>query len=288
MTTACQTPGPIDRGPPKLCEDRPMRPAVALPLSCVVACTAFVAAAVMAAPPQPLVVQGLDCRADDGTWRVEASRTSAQYSATAPRKRDVVFRGGLQALGPTGAIVVWRGDTTHLPKETIVLAAREDACRMALPGIPSGTHVALLSIRAGEAATGCCVVRAGYDLRAAPVANLAARPAGEWTRQAVELAPALAACAAKQGASFRAVTAAQTQGDTVRLRLRDIDGKDALCTVDAKGRGAALAPAPADLPAAGAWWYPAREPSPIIACGRVERVQNARGGVIGYVQYDPC
>ena len=77
---------------------------------------------------------------------------------------------------------------------------------MAVPGIPTGTHKALLSIRAGEAATGCCNVRAGYDARLAPVANLAAKPADDWTRGLVELLPALNACAARNAATFRAVT----------------------------------------------------------------------------------
>ncbi len=239
---------------------------------------------------QPLVVQGLDCRGDDAAWRLDATRTTAQYATTVPRKREVVFRGGLQALQATPAMMVWRGDTTHLPRETLVLAVRENACRMAMPGIPAGTHMALLSIRGGEAATGCCTVRAGYDARVAPVADLAAKPADDWAKRVVELLPALNACTTRAGARLKAVQWAGSQGPNVRVRLQETGGNLVDCTVDASGRNTpVMAPAGADAPPAGSpWWYPAREPAPIVACGRIERVQNARGGAAGYLQYDPC
>ena len=247
------------------------------------------AVALEALAAQPLVVQGLECRGDDGTWRVDASRTTAHYSASTPRKRDVVFRGSLQVLAATPPIAVWRGDTTHLPRETLVLSAREEACRMAVPGIPMGTHQALLSIRPGEAATGCCTARAGYDARLAPVANLAAKPDDDWSRGLLDLLPALNACAAREGAKLKAVIAARAQGSTVRVRLRESDGKDVDCVVDVSGRGTpTIGPASADAIGAGPWWYPARDPAPIVACGRLERVQGARGAAAGYLQYEPC
>jgi hypothetical protein len=84
------------------------------------AVTLLAAGASLAVGAQPLVVQGLDCRGDDSAWRVDATRTNAQISTTVPRKREVVFRGSLQSLPGT---VVWRGDTTHLPRDTVVLAA---------------------------------------------------------------------------------------------------------------------------------------------------------------------
>jgi len=59
------------------------------------------------------------------------------------------------------------------------------------------------------------------------------------------------------------------------------------CTVDAAGRGApSLAPAAAAVPA-GPLYYPAREPPPVVACGRLERVQ-LRAGTAGYLHYEPC
>ncbi len=265
---------------------RPSPPPVARLAAAALALLAVTPALVTA---QPIVVQGLECRGDDASWRIDASTVSAHYVASAPRKRDVVFRGGLQALPGSPAIIVWRGDTTHLPRETVVLAAREEACRLALPGLPAGTHRALLSIRPGEAATGCCAVRAGYDARVAPIANLAAKPAGDWVRELPDLLPALNACAGRMGTRFKAVTFAQAQGTAVRVRMRDNEGKTVECTVDAAGRGTPTITAAEAVPGAtGPWWYPAREPAPIVACGRLERAQNARGALIGYLQYDPC
>ncbi len=253
------------------------------------ASAAVLAVAPLAAAAQPIVVQALDCRGDDGTWRFDASRTAAQYATTTPRKRDVVFRGSLQTLPGTPPLVVWRGDTTHLPRDTAVLAAREESCRMAMPGIPVGTHKALLSIRPGEAMRGCCVARAGYDARVAPVADLAAKPADDWARGILDLLPALNACAARSGAKFRAVTSAAVRGPKVHVRVREVDGKGTECIVDASGRGTpTLVPADAEAPSAGPWWYPARDPAPIVACGRIERVHKARGAAAGYLQYNPC
>lgn len=253
------------------------------------ATAAVLAAASVATPAQPIVVQGLECRGDDGKWRIDASRAAAHYATSTPRKRDVVFRGGLQVLPGTPPFVVWRGDTTHLPRETAVLAAREETCRMAMPGIPVGTHRALLSIRPGEAMTGCCVARAGYDTLAAPVSDLASKPADDWARGLLELVPALNACATRDGAKFRAVTSATVRDSKVHVRVRETDGKNVECIVDASGRGSStIAPVGAEAPSAGPWWYPARDPAPIVACGRIERVNNARGAAAGYLQYNPC
>lgn len=253
----------------------------------VMTCAILAAPALAAA--QPIVVQGLECHADDGAWRIDASSVAAHYAATAPRKRDVVFRGSLQTLPGQPATVVWRGDTTHLPRETAVLAAREEACRLALPGLPAGTHQALLSIRPGEAATGCCVVHAGFDAHAAPVADLAAKPATDWAHALLALLPALNACVGRDRERFKAVTSARAEGTTVRVRLRTGDGKAIDCTVDASGRGTPKFAAGDNAGASGGpWWYPAREPAPIVACGRLERVQNARGALVGYLQYEPC
>lgn len=249
----------------------------------------FLAVAAPVAPAQPLVTQGLECRGDDATWRVDAGRAAAQYSATAPRKRDVVFRGGLQAVPTTPPMLVWRGDTTHLPRETLVLSLREGACRAGDPATP-GTHVALLSIRPGEAVTGCCTVRAGYDARVAPVANLAAKPAEDWARRAAEFLPALNACTSRAGGRLKVVQWVRSQGPNVRVRLQETGGNIVDCTVDAAGRNPPLF-SPADneaVPPGSPWWYPARDPAPVVACGRLERVQNARGATAGYLQYDPC
>ena len=245
---------------------------------------ALACAVAAAQPTQPIVVQGLDCRGGEaGGWRLDASRQTAQFTTQTPRKREIIFRGSLQPLAfVTPATVVWRGDSTHLPRETLVLTAREEACR-------EGTYHAVLSIRPGEAAIGCCIVRAGFDARVAPIANLAAKPAGEWTRTLVDLLPAINACMAREGAKLKAVASvsAATQGP-VRVRMVEAGGASVDCTVDAGGRSTpAMAAASGDAPA-GPLFYPPREPPPLVACGRLERVQTPRGALAGYLHYDPC
>jgi hypothetical protein len=249
---------------------------------CLVPALACSAAA--AQPAQPVVVQGLDCHGEEaGGWRLDANRQTAQLTTQTPRKREIVFRGSLQPLAfVTPATVVWRGDSTHLPRETLVLTAHEDACK-------DGTYRAVLSIRPGEAANGCCAARAGYDARVAPIANLAAKPAGEWTRTLVDLLPAINACVARDGVKVKAVASVSgtTQGP-VRVRMIETAGTNVDCIVDAGGRGtAAIAPASGDA-TVGPLFYPPREPPPLVACGRLERVQTPRGALAGYLHYDPC
>jgi len=110
---------------------------------------------------QDVVVQALECRGDEPSWRFDANRTSALYGTPGAKgMREVVFRGSVQTLSfLTPAAIVWRGDSTHLPRETLVATLREEACRSTMADGPAATHRAVLSVRAGEAAAGCCIVR---------------------------------------------------------------------------------------------------------------------------------
>ena len=249
------------------------------------------AAGALAAPAQPIVVQAVECRSDDASWRLDASRATAQFTAVAPKKREVVFRGMLQTLSP--AALVWRGDSTHLPRETLVLTAREEACKPAAPDATPLTHRAVLSIRAGEAMSGCCVVRAGYDARVAPVANVAAKKADDWARAVQDLMPAITTCVARASPRFKAVAQASASGSTATIRLVEIGGNAVDCTVDTTGRSVPVMTAVATDSAspAGAGnplYYPPREPPPLVSCGTLERVQTPRGALAGYLHYDPC
>src|SRR5258706_599742 len=84
--------------------------------------------ATAATAQQPVVVQGALCRGEEPFWQLEASRTTAVLNRLAIKgNREVIFHGAPQAfmfLQP--AAVIWRGDSTHLPKETLVVTLRED------------------------------------------------------------------------------------------------------------------------------------------------------------------
>ena len=156
---------------------------------------------------QDVVVQALECRGDEPSWRFDANRTSALYGTPGAKgMREVVFRGSVQTLSfLTPAAIVWRGDSTHLPRETLVATLREEACRSTMADGPAATHRAVLSVRAGEAAAGCCIVRAGFDARVAPSANFAAKHADDWARLLPDLLPVINLCLARDGGRAKAV-----------------------------------------------------------------------------------
>jgi len=243
-----------------------------------------------------VVVQAFDCRGDEPSWRLDAGRASAVHtSLTARGKREVVFRGSMQTLTFLDPpLTIWRGDSTHLPRETLVATVREEACRSTMSDGPPATHRAVLSIKAGEAVTGCCVVRAGFDARVAPVADFAAKKPGDWARLLPSLAPAVNLCVAREGARAKAVAKAwPMNGGAAGVRIVQASGAAVDCVASTSGRGTptvtAVDPAKPPLSDAGnPLLYPAREPPPIVACGRIERALGARGALIGYLHYDPC
>ena len=135
-------------------------------------------------------------------------------------------------------------------------------------------------------------MRAGYDARVAPVANLATKGADDWSRRLPELLPAINACVAREGARLKAVADASPQGSgSVKVRLVETTGATLDCTVDASGRGTPALALVADCrrPApANPLFYPPREPPPLVSCGKLERVLTPRGALAGYLHYDPC
>ena len=246
--------------------------------------------ATLAVGQQVAVVQGFECRGDDPSFRLDANRASAQFALVGPKgKREVVFRGALQPLvyAPP-QLVVWRGDTTHLPRETLVVTLREEACGGA------ATHRAVLSVKAGEAMLGCCTVRTGYDARIAPVANFTTKNPDDWARLLPDLLPAINQCVAREGnrAKWIARAVPITQGTGV-VRMVETSGGAVDCVADLAGRGTPkIDPVgAADAPPPGAGnplFYPPRDPPPIVNCGKLERVVTKSGAVAGYLHYDPC
>ena len=218
------------------------------------------------------------------------ARPRSSPSSTAKGKREVVFRGALQPLvyAPP-QLVVWRGDSTHLPRETLVVTLREEACGGA------ATHRAVLSVKAGEAMLGCCTVRTGYDARIAPVANFATKNPDDWARLLPDLLPAINQCVAREG--NRAKWIARRRADQRRGRAsygwskrpaarsiawrtsRDaarpkIDARQRRGRATAARQSAVLSAA---RPAADGELRQARA-----------RSSPKSGAVAGYLHYDPC
>jgi uncharacterized membrane protein len=256
---------------------------------------AFLLAATAASAQQLVVVQGIQCRGEEPFWQVDANRTTATFNRLAAKgSREVIFRGAPQSLSYLKPMaLVWRGDSTHLPRETLVIALREEACRSTMADGPALGWRAILSLKPGEALSGCCTVQAGYDTKTAPLAEPVRKTADDWSRLLPELLPAMNVCLA--GAAGRAkwiAHAAPNGHGAVAVRIVENSGNVVDCEVDMDGRGPARSsPVPSDAPALPPGqpiFYPAREPPPMVSCGRLERVGTRNGGVAGYLHYDPC
>ncbi|MEO6566197.1 MAG: hypothetical protein ABIO63_09195, partial [Casimicrobiaceae bacterium] len=239
-----------------------------LALCCTSAVPAF-------AQQQPIVIQGLDCRGEEPFWRVDANRAFAQYSSLGAKgKREVVFRGAMQTMSfLTPPVTVWRGDSTHLPKETLVLTLQEEACRSTMKEGDARTHRAILSLKAGEAATGCCIVKAGYDARVAPVSNAAKKSEDDWARFLPDMLAGINFCLTRDGSKARSISKAWPMNHGMGLvRVVRTDGMSVDCVADLTGRGRIqidpVNPAEPPLPNVGNPLYdPARDLPPLVACG---------------------
>jgi hypothetical protein len=250
----------------------------------------------LASAQQSPVLHGFDCRGENPAWQLDANRQSAVYNTpTARGKREVVFRGALQALAhPPSPAIVWRGDSTHLPRETLVAALREEACPLPANSKITGAWRAIVSVKAGETQTGCCVLHMAYDARVAPVADLSKKPAGDWARFVPDMLPAINRCIASDGGRAKWISrAAPLNAASGVVRIVETSGRSVDCVADVSGRGAPridpVAAGSPPLPGTGnPLFYPAREQPPMVACGKLERVLTPRGGLAGYLHYDPC
>ena len=253
-------------------------------------------AATAASAQQAVIVQGALCRGEEPFWQLEASRTTAVFNGLLTKgNREVIFRGAPQAfmfLQP--AAVVWRGDSTHLPRETLVVTLREEACRSTMADGPPLPWRAILSRKTGEALTGCCTVLAGYDVKAAPVDAFGEKAQADWARSLPELMPAVSLCLGNADARAKWIAKAGPAGNGMAaVRMIQASGKAVDCEADLSGKGEAriVAVSASDPPLPGAGnplFYPARETAPMVRCGRLERVTDRNGVTVGYLHYDPC
>jgi uncharacterized membrane protein len=268
--------------------------AAILAAASLAAAAAFAQAPAPAAPP--VIPQQVSCVGEEPFWAFDANRTTGDLHRPGGKARQTVeFRGELLAipfLAPKA--LVWRGNSTRLPAETLVATLREESCSSTMKEGPPREWRAILSTRPGEALTGCCTVRSGYDAAKAPLAAFAAKPEGDWSRGYPAYASAIARCVNESGVAVREVAKAWSADKSlVAVRLTASDGKAWNCAVDttSKARPQATSVAVTDPPLAGAGnpvFYPARETPPIVSCGRLERIAGPRGRTDGWLHYDRC
>ena len=203
---------------------------------------ALFAAAAAAETQQPVVVQSLLCRGEEPFWQLDANRTTAVFNRLVTKgNREVVFRGAPQIItDPKPQALVWRGDSTHLPRETLVVMLREETCRSTMADSQATLWRALLSMKTGEALAGCCTVLAGFDAKIAPVADFARKPSDDWTRALPDLLPAMHLCVASDGGRVKWIAKAwRAPNGPVRVRMIEVAGKAVECEADVTGKGVA-------------------------------------------------
>jgi hypothetical protein len=232
----------------------------------------------------------MKCRGDSGEWRVDAGLDNALL---ARGKAEEIYRGRWTPVPQSsGSSYVWRGNARNKPGMPLVLFADRARC----DGVsdPAYEQRLLASFAEGTAAAGCCRATFGYDLRAAPVANLKTKVAEDWTRQFVSLQPAIRACVLDRRLATTKVLKAMpmNQGNAL-VRVVGQDGATTDCIADiGSARVRDLRPvvwSDPPLPGAGfPTFYPAREQPPVLACGKVERVVTPDGVLAGYLQYGGC
>jgi len=266
-----------------------------LPIAAALAATAALAQA-PAPPAQAAIPQQITCIGEEPFWRLDANRTTGNLQRIGGKSRQAVeLRGEMQAipfLAPKA--LVWRGGSTRLPSETVVATLREEACSSTMKDGPPQAWRAILSTRPGEAMTGCCTVKSGYDTTKAPLAAFAAKPPGDWSRNFPAYAGAIGRCVNESGIAVREVAKAwSVDKSVVAVRVIANDGKAWNCTVDtsSRARPQSTSVAVTEPPLAGAGtpvFYPVRDTPPLVTCGRLERIAGPRGRTEGWLHYDRC
>lgn len=258
----------------------------ALALLAVVVC-----ANALAQSPQVPIPQQLACRGEAPFWQLEAGRATGTLKRDGGKaKQQLELRGELTPIpGVAPPAIVWRGNSTHLPADVVVVTARELACS----SDKAAGWQAIVSLRTGETLAGCCTVKRGYDAAKAPLASFAAKPAGDWSKRYPDLAPAIQRCVNDGGVAVREVAKAWTpDADSVAVRMTGVDGRAWQCTAAGRGRPKVAPVDAGDAPLDGAnapVYYPPRV-EPIVACGRLERIAGAgpRAKTEGWLHYERC
>ena len=150
----------------------------------------------------------------------------------------------------------------------------------------------ILTTKAGEAHTGCCTVKSGYEAIKAPLAAFEKKSQDDWSRRYPELAAAIRRCVADSGVVVREVAQASFAGSgQARVHVIAADGKALDCTTDLAGKAKPAVTMAGGVPPAGQpVFYPAREQPPIVNCGTLERIPvgSSRTRSEGWLHYERC
>jgi uncharacterized membrane protein len=243
----------------------------------------------------------LACRGNEPFWQLQIDGSTATYQrlgdpaielAGVPTPLDYLPRPEL----------VWHGRAAPLDGD-LVARITVEPCLDTMSdrkGSTAFSHRIRISMPGGEVLTGCCLSSGCAAAGAAiapgdlPVADLAAKPADDWARLLLDLAPAIEAClGATLGAAPRATKAWPMNSGPVGVRTRNGAGSWFVCIATAVGgtpdRFGRVPVGSRRLSGEGAVVFsPAPQAPPAGACYRHERVLRADGEPLGLLSYDIC
>jgi len=251
-------------------------------------CAAALTVGAAATPPAP-IPERFECRGNEPFWSLRLGPDTALLNVIGGEEAFRGSRTRLGALQPPWEI--WRGTSTDDRTRTLFVAIREETCLDTMADVPPSDYRAVVSLSDGSAVTGCCSAPRALAVGSAPDADLSEKPEGDWSRDLLAWYPAIRACVLDAGVAAEAVPLAFTaDGDAVGVVLADHEGRLHECVADLAGRHVlrvrVISPTEPPRPGlARPTLYPAREAPPTIEGGRVERVLDAGGRLLGYLHY---
>jgi uncharacterized membrane protein len=240
------------------------------------------------------------CRGNEPFWNLQIDGAHARYSrlGTAADQDLTGVLTPLDYLRPRQ--LVWRG---RADGGNLVALLTAERCRDSMSDREGRTefdHSVRISLPGGEVLVGCCqdvdaaAVAPPGAVEDAPVADLAAKPADDWTRFLLDLLPAIEACLDATGGPAPRVTKAWPMNHgMVGVRTRHGQGSWFDCIAPMIGgaveRIEPVPPGTARLPGEGVVLFARAADGPLAGeCYEHERVLDHDGRLIGWLAYDVC
>jgi uncharacterized membrane protein len=247
------------------------------------------------------------CRGNEPFWTLTITGTEAEYA----RLTDVYPPEAHRLTGTMQvraffkpALFVWRG-RGHLASGDIVAMITGERCLDTMSegeGRSTFDYTVRMSMPNGDLLTGCCTAD-GETAPAtapsgpvdAPEAHLERKAPDDWSRQILELLPAIRACLAETpGPVARVIKAWPMNRGMVGARTRDDNGNHWNCVAPAEGgevsifakvpEGSKIIPGETRIV-----FTPVPQAPPMDSCQEHERISDPKtGSLLGWLSYDVC
>ncbi len=243
---------------------------------------------------QGLTVSRLLCQGNEPFWSFRLSPDAGQFTALGEEEQS--FTGTLERLDyldPPWSI--WRGRPEGGGPEDgeTIAVLRAEACQdtMSDEAGPFDRRV-VISRPDGSLLTGCCRSAVGLDKSNAKLADFDDIQRNDWSRFLPRMAPAIEGCMADgfSGPAARLLGAWPLPGEQVLVRAALLTGGREDCVAEETGAvlfNSSVAANAARANSEGApsfYWVDGEDP--LVSCGRLERVELAGRGVIGWLHYE--